>query len=277
MPSAKQIAANQRNAQKSTGPKTAAGKQAVRLNALRHGLLAQENLVPDEKVEEFEALQDAVWKELQPVGELENLLVERIISSTWRLRRLGRLEAALHTCLQANVYMRNAEIFEAVVGSMANPDAPEPPKAEPFDEVCGAAKATVMLMSAQGVMGQAFLESADNKDVFSKLSRYEAGIERSLYKALHELQRLQAARAGQHVPPPVAVEMNLSLSDMANEDVAEEWEDARTVDAENSPIHETVAYEPMPDIPHTGPMANDDNSLLDTQEASGSNETPDQN
>jgi hypothetical protein len=43
-----------------------------------------------------------------------------------------------------------------------------------------------------------------------KLSRYETTLERSLYKALHELERRQAARDGQTVPLPVAVDVNLS-------------------------------------------------------------------
>jgi hypothetical protein len=44
------------------------------------------------------------------------------------------------------------------------------------------------------------------------LSRYEMTLERSLYKALHELQRLQAARDGQAVPPPEAVDVDISIS-----------------------------------------------------------------
>ena len=42
---------------------------------------------------------------------------------------------------------------------------------------------------------------------FSSLSRYEAGIERGLYKALHELQRLQAARRDQGAQLPVAIDV----------------------------------------------------------------------
>ena len=42
------------------------------------------------------------------------------------------------------------------------------------------------------------------------LSRYEVTLERSLYKALHELQRLQAARDGQAVPLPVVVDVSVS-------------------------------------------------------------------
>ena len=33
--------------------------------------------------------------ELQPVGALENLLVDRIVSGYWRLLRLGRVEAGI--------------------------------------------------------------------------------------------------------------------------------------------------------------------------------------
>ena len=44
-----------------------------------------------------------------------------------------------------------------------------------------------------------------------KLSRYEAAIERSLDKALHELQRLQAARrADGDVPPPAVIDVDVS-------------------------------------------------------------------
>jgi hypothetical protein len=39
--SIRQIEANRRNALKSTGPKTQAGKQASRCNAVRHGLTAE--------------------------------------------------------------------------------------------------------------------------------------------------------------------------------------------------------------------------------------------
>jgi hypothetical protein len=43
-----------------------------------------------------------------------------------------------------------------------------------------------------------------------KVNRYETTLERSLYKALHELERRQAARDGQAVPLPVAVDVNVS-------------------------------------------------------------------
>ena len=48
MTSDKQGAANRRNALKSTGPKTPEGKAAVRLNAMKHGLLSKDVLLPGE-------------------------------------------------------------------------------------------------------------------------------------------------------------------------------------------------------------------------------------
>ena len=55
------------------------------------------------------------------------------------------------------------------------------------------------------------MRDANGANAFSKLSRYETTIERRFYRALHELQRLQAARhAGGSVAPPVAVDVDVS-------------------------------------------------------------------
>ena len=59
-------------------------------------------------------------------------------------------------------------------------------------------------------LSDGFVGVCVNGDAFSKLSRYEAGLERALYRALHELQRLQAARSGQSVGLPAVVEVDVS-------------------------------------------------------------------
>ena len=56
MTSPKQIEANRRNAKKSSGPRTAGGKSIAKLNASKHGLLAEQVVIPGEDFEEFEAL-----------------------------------------------------------------------------------------------------------------------------------------------------------------------------------------------------------------------------
>ena len=95
MMSDKQARANRRNALKSTGPKTPDGKAAIRYNATKHGLLSREVLLPGEDENTLRELGELLRGELQPVGELENLLVDRIVAAHWRLRRLGRVEAGI--------------------------------------------------------------------------------------------------------------------------------------------------------------------------------------
>lgn len=95
MASLRQIKANRRNAAKSTGPRTQAGKAAAALNSLRHGFLARELLVKGESEEDFTAFAGGVRARLAPVGELEIFVVNRLISAAWRLRRAIAVEASL--------------------------------------------------------------------------------------------------------------------------------------------------------------------------------------
>lgn len=59
-------------------------------------------------------------------------------------------------------------------------------------------------------LGEALSYDFSNNDTYRKLIRYEASIERGIYKALHELQRLQATRNGEKVLPPIAVDIDVS-------------------------------------------------------------------
>src|SRR4029450_8868179 len=87
MTTAKQRVANRLNATKSTGPKTPEGKAIVALNARPHGLLARHVLLPDEDEAALVELGKRLRTHLQPVGEFEVLLVDRIVTAAWRLRR----------------------------------------------------------------------------------------------------------------------------------------------------------------------------------------------
>src|SRR5215212_9185724 len=109
MTSDKQIDANRQNALRSTGPKTPEGKDAVRLNALKHGLLSKETLLPGEDEEALRELGERLRDELQPAGELENLLVDRIISAYWRLQRLGRVETGIFAWERSEELAERAE------------------------------------------------------------------------------------------------------------------------------------------------------------------------
>ena len=78
------IAANRINATKSTGPRTPGGKAAVSRNATRHGLLSRESLVRGESKAELVDFGKRLRTQLAPVGELEFLIVDRIVSTAWR-------------------------------------------------------------------------------------------------------------------------------------------------------------------------------------------------
>jgi len=93
MATEKQIAANRRNAKRSTGPRTPKGKAMASKNALKHGLLSREVLLDSEDPEELQDLQRCLRVDLQPLGALENLLVDQIAVSFWRLRRALAVEA----------------------------------------------------------------------------------------------------------------------------------------------------------------------------------------
>jgi hypothetical protein len=95
MASEKQISANRRNAQKSTGPKTEVGKLRSRQNAYRHGLTAQTVISLVEKAEEYADLESLIIADYEPQTTIERVQVERLASLLWRLRRAVASETGL--------------------------------------------------------------------------------------------------------------------------------------------------------------------------------------
>lgn len=169
----KQQQANQINALSSTGPQTPEGKEVSKMNALKHGLLSREVLLDNENEEELVQLERRMRGCLKPVGELELLLVDQIISYSWRLRRIFNVERAVME-LQKTADALN--IF---------PDQ----KITRRDEL------------------KLIRDMIDN-DSIEKLTRYEVMIVKHLYKAMHELFRIQAIRRGDKPQVPVTVDVN---------------------------------------------------------------------
>jgi len=94
--SEKQREANRRNASQSTGPKTEAGKQASRLNAQSHGLLAKTVVITagdyQEDEQEFAQLLEDLREQFTPIGVAEDLEVQKIALCYWRKMRAVRYE-----------------------------------------------------------------------------------------------------------------------------------------------------------------------------------------
>lgn len=86
------MAANRRNAQKSTGPRTEAGKDASSRNAFKHGVLSVSVVSSEENHSAFTALLTDLVTDYQPMTAIECALVERLAILLWRERRLAQSE-----------------------------------------------------------------------------------------------------------------------------------------------------------------------------------------
>ncbi|HTA47620.1 MAG TPA: hypothetical protein VK789_34505 [Bryobacteraceae bacterium] len=90
--SEKQLEANRRNAQRSTGPRTAEGKARSSLNNLRHGLTGQITVLPEEDREAHDAFCNRLITGFQPETPIEEQLAHFIAEDTWRLNRVAAIE-----------------------------------------------------------------------------------------------------------------------------------------------------------------------------------------
>jgi hypothetical protein len=95
MTSSRQIEANRRNAQLSTGPVTEEGKRRSRQNAVRHGLTAETVIDALEDAKDYAAFEMAVTADYDAQSAVERELVLRLASLLWRLRRATAIESGL--------------------------------------------------------------------------------------------------------------------------------------------------------------------------------------
>ena len=204
MTSERQIAANRANALHSTGPRTPEGKAAVRNNALRHGLLARDVVLPEEDLDAFEDLLNQVRADLSPVGPIEELLVDRVVSFMWRLGRSVRAETALFDWrvreLQVSRLAAQVRSHESTLADFSFPSH--------ITDKVAHTEATEALARAKDerdrdavLLGRAVDADAKESDALGKLARYERSLERSLFRTLDELRQLQDRRRNRPSPP----------------------------------------------------------------------------
>jgi len=91
------IQANRRNAESSTGPRTADGKLQSSMNALRHGLTSKMILLPEEDLKTYQDFRDRFFGDLQPKGFLEEQLALTLVNTQWRLNRCRAFEQSILT------------------------------------------------------------------------------------------------------------------------------------------------------------------------------------
>lgn len=301
--SKKQVKANKKNAKKG-GVKTSEGKEIVKYNALKHGLLAKEAVITvgdaAESQEEFSTLLEDLKNELNPVGVLKEMLVEKIAVAYWRLRRAYRYEVGLirkeldnatddfyrDKDWEGKKYNKTDEeieqqineeregieywkkdkkdlakmhkngksleviydwednwdwLYDKVSDLLEDCEEGLEPKEireqlneadwsddriwETLIEICDERiqchEESTMTLEKDKQRNKLRLQvikklgSIPSRLELDRLLRYEGAIERQLYKALNQLERIQRLRAGDNVLPPVEVDVNVNTGQPA--------------------------------------------------------------
>jgi hypothetical protein len=208
MSSERQTEANRKNAQLSTGPRTAEGKAQVASNALKHGLTGKQITLPNENPEDFDAFRVGLLDELRPDGELEGALAQKIVTDLWRLRRVPALEAAINRrgykeriIDELETERRNLSdgLVEVVLGDR-----------QAHADVVAKLKKTRSELDDPSMAVTIALQSYSK--VLANLDRHEAALVRSLFRTRDELKRLQAIRAAERVATPAVVDVDVNIT-----------------------------------------------------------------
>src|SRR5580692_3439463 len=181
MTSEKQIEANRRNAQHSTGARTEAGRRHSRMNAMRHNLTGQVTTMTDDDRAAHEKLSKSI---IAPEGGMETQLAQRIATDSWRLNRASAIEDNLFAL---GLYEHSGKIFSD------------------FDQR-GHEQIDASLTTAQ-------VFTLQSKQL-QLLTLYEQRINRSIQKNLALLQSLQASRKAAHKAAMKEAAALLQLSEM---------------------------------------------------------------
>ncbi len=194
MPTDKQIAANRRNAQLSTGPRTPQGRAISRLNAYKHGLTGHLDVMTDEQQQARDAFIAELAGDLKPVGAFELHLAHSIAETQWRIRRVSVIENNIFTADAFNQELDRAAELAAraericrATDSEITAEAEQALSAEPSES--DDADTDSAFASAR-----TFIK---NPERFNLLTVYEMRLHRKFQSELRQLRDIQSARAAE--------------------------------------------------------------------------------
>jgi hypothetical protein len=173
-----QILANRRNAQKSTGPRTPEGKSAVSQNAVKHGLLARQDVISSESQAEFDLYREQMLAELVPAGPMASMLAERIVTLSWRLKRTCRIQNQAIDAMNADNTSRPLSRLTQSLFPRSHDQSHAAPSTSAPDLA----------------LGRTAIKDFSNARVLDRLLMYERRMEHSLHKTILEFQRLRLIR-----------------------------------------------------------------------------------
>ena len=124
--SQKQIDANRRNAQKSTGPKTEEGKTKSAMNSVKYGIYSDKYLIKDESYEEFHNYRKKILKCLNPTNAVLFDMATHVVSNGWEYQRCTLLESKIldlfvHYKVTDEFYKNNKDRFHERVRKIFTP------------------------------------------------------------------------------------------------------------------------------------------------------------
>ena len=89
--SEKQFLANFLNSQLSTGPRSAAAKRKVAMNAIKHGYCGQTVVVLEHERDAYNAHFQSFLEEYKPAGPTEQYMVQTLANSSWASNKIRSL------------------------------------------------------------------------------------------------------------------------------------------------------------------------------------------
>jgi hypothetical protein len=181
------------------------------LNAVKHGLTAKTVVLPRKDLDEFEAFRVAMLIDAAPQGALEEMLVEKISADAWQLRRVPVLEGALHIIERERQKVKRIKDEVNRYKLDSGPPWVPPRDRQAYDDAVASLAEAQNGLEVDNLL-QAIQVLEKHSGEFALLERREQALTRSLFRTLHELQRLQAIRAGERVPAPAAVDVDVSIN-----------------------------------------------------------------
>jgi len=160
-----------------TGPRTPEGKRRSGRNATRHGIFAQIAIAgqPQESLREYKKLHKAFRKTIEPVGALEEILVELL---TFEFLRLGR------------VYKADLRVAPLIFERLA----------KAVDDVEAGVQAIEIDRQTEVVLLRKELDP-------ELVLRYGNTINRQIERLIFQIEHLQRIRLGRIVAPAISVQV----------------------------------------------------------------------
>jgi hypothetical protein len=198
MSSFRQMEANRRNAQLSTGPVSEEGKRRSRQNAVRHGLTAETVIDALEDAEDYAAFEMAVTADYDAQSAVERELVLRLASLLWRLRRATAIESGLFKIhamqlLQFRQRRQAHQKRQDIIDSMYQDAVAAEDNLQKADEDTGSS--TLEVTDQSDDLTRSFVRLTNLPTYpLDRLSRYEATLWRQACQILFTLRSLDGRK-----------------------------------------------------------------------------------